>query len=294
MPKVILQTLKSNIKGYFLIFVFFISNFALLNCQQLNIIEYNCLKGLCTNLGLINKVGLNYTTKDYLFCGTQDRVYPTIEIKCQNNSVSYLNLGTTNPSYEISNEFSCFKNLTSLRFIEMVFDKDIFYNTYPPKATNFSLDGHDLVYGPIPSTIKSFSSTINYQQRITTPIKFSWYLNTNEINFLTLTNLRGYNLHRFDNDLDGSITWYSNIRIVSLNVPSLNFISGNISLTLLEGYDQSSWSNISTFGGMNTIIIVADLVPEISPFPIQLSQLRSKRLHSMYLDVPFFFSDINY
>ncbi|KAN0036071.1 hypothetical protein ACTA71_005371 [Dictyostelium dimigraforme] len=286
MSKLILQKLKSkNIKYFILIFVFYISGFTIVNCQQspLNKIEYDCLKNLLTNLGTINKVSKNNTSNEYLFCGTWDNYYPTVDIACQDGYVSKLGLGQGNLTYIVTDEYSCFKNMTELKVVDIVFDKDKFFNSYPPKAETFSFDGSNLDYGSISPIIKTFSSS---SSKIKTPtlVKFSWYLNTTKITFSTSIQLKGFNIVRFDNDLDGSIIWDSDIRIDTLNIPSLNFIRGSIYLTLLQDYDQSTWSNISTFGGMRSMVIIAQ---DISTFPTQISQLRAENLTYIYWDVQF-------
>ncbi|KAM9969125.1 hypothetical protein ACTFIW_003676 [Dictyostelium discoideum] len=161
-------------------------------------------------------------------------------------------------------------------------DKDKFYNSYPPNAKEFSFDGTDLVYGTISPIIKKFSS-LSFQ-KIPTIIKFSWYLNTTKIYISSLVPFKGNFLVSFDNDLDGSKIWDCSISIHSLNVPSLNFISGDISLSLMLDYDQSSWGNITTFGGMRYMSLRAS---DLSSFPLEFSNLRSEILNSIYIEIPF-------
>ncbi|KAN0036433.1 hypothetical protein ACTFIV_001726 [Dictyostelium citrinum] len=260
----------------------FVDKFSISNSQTLNENEYDCLKTLLTNLGSINKVKINTTSLEYLFCGTLEYVSPFVEIYCDEGSISKLVLGQANKTYIVTEDFSCFKNMTELEINDIVYDRNKFYNSYPPKATKFSFDGSDLVYGTIPPIIKSFESVVS--QKTPTTIKFSWYLNTNKINFFSLVPYKGYYLISFENDLDGSKTWDTSITINSLNVPSLKYITGDITLTLMLDYDQSSWANISSFGGMRYMTLKAS---DLSSFPNEFSNLRSETLYSIYIDIPF-------
>ncbi|KAM9965751.1 hypothetical protein ACTFIR_005925 [Dictyostelium discoideum] len=236
---------------------------SLINSQTLNKNEYDCLKSLLTNLGSINKVKINSTSLEYLFCGTLEFPSPNIQIF-------------------LTDDFSCFKNMTKLSVDSIVYDKDKFYNSYPPNAKEFSFEGNDLVYGTISPIIKIFNSISI--QKIPTIIKFSWYLNTIKILIASLLPFKGYYLVSFDNDLDGSKIWDCSISIHSLNVPSLNFITGEITLNLMLDYDQSSWGNITTFGGMRHMTLISS---NLSSFPIEFSNLRSKVLNSIYIEIPF-------
>ncbi|KAN0004445.1 hypothetical protein ACTFIZ_010608 [Dictyostelium cf. discoideum] len=263
---------KPRYNFIFLFLILILNNFSNLKVNSqtlLNKNEYDCLKSLLTNLGSINKVKINTTSLEYLFCDTLEFSSPYIEIVCNEGSVSRLGVGQANLTYTVTDDFSCFKNMTQLSVNNIVYDKDIFYNSYPPNAKEFSFDGTNLVYGSISPIIKTFKSSP--VQTIPTIIKFSWYLNTTKIDFLV----------SFDNDLDGSKNWACSITIISLNVPSLNFITGDITLDLKENYDQSSWRNITSFGGMTYMTLRAS---DLTSFPIEFSNLRSEVLTSIFIE----------
>ncbi|KAN0004442.1 hypothetical protein ACTFIZ_010605 [Dictyostelium cf. discoideum] len=276
---------KSRYNFLFLFLILILNNFSnvKVNSQTLlNKNEYDCLKSLLTNFGSINKVKINTTSLEYLFCGTLEFSSPYIEIVCNEGSVSRLGVGQANLTYTVTDDFSCFKNMTQLSVNNIVYDKDIFYNSYPPKAKEFSFDGTNLVYGSISPIIKTFDSTS--VQTIPTIIKFSWYLNTTKIYITSIVKFKGYFLVSFDNDLDGSKNWDCSIIIHSLNVPSLNFITGDITLDLMPDYDQSSWRNITSFTGMTYMTLRAS---DLTSFPIEFSNLRSEVLNSIYFEIPF-------
>ncbi|KAM9982052.1 hypothetical protein ACTFIY_004374 [Dictyostelium cf. discoideum] len=284
MLKFIQKISKSRYNFFYLFLILILNNFSnqKVNSQTLNKNEYGCLKNLLTNLGSINKVKINTTSLEYLFCGTLEFSSPNIQIYCNEGSISKLSVGQANFTYTVTDDFSCFKNMTELSVDKIVYDKDKFYNSYPPNAKEFSFDGTDLVFGTISPIIKIFNS--ESVQKIPTTIKFSWFLNTNKISIYSLVPFKGYFLVSFDNDLDGSKIWDCSILIHSLNVPSLNFITGHISLNLMLDYDQSSWGNITSFGGMRYITLKAS---DLSSFPIDFSNLRSEVLKSIYIEIPF-------
>ncbi|KAN0004441.1 hypothetical protein ACTFIZ_010604 [Dictyostelium cf. discoideum] len=276
---------KSQYNFFFLFLILILINFSNLKANSqtlLNKNEYDCLKSLLTNFGSINKVKINTTSLEYLFCGTLEFSLPNIQIICNEGSVSQLSVGQANLTYTVTDDFSCFKNMTQLSVNNIVYDKDIFYNSYPPNAKEFSFDGTNLVYGSISPIIKTFYSTS--VQTIPTIIKFSWYLNTTKIFLVPRVNFKGFFLVSFDNDLDGSKNWDCSITINSLNVPSLNFITGGISLELMPDYDQSSWRNITSFGGMGFISLRTS---DLTSFPLEFSNLRSEVLNSIYIEIPF-------
>ncbi|KAK5578227.1 hypothetical protein RB653_003180 [Dictyostelium firmibasis] len=271
--------LPTQIKKMFLLkyLFFYIIIFVCVNSQTLNQNEYDCMETLLTNLGTISNVNINSTTSEYEFCKTQIFSQPTVYISCDQGSISSLNLGQSNMSYVLNDQFLCFNNMTSLFLNIVIYNSSILYNSLPQKTERLDILGDNITISQLPPTIK-YLSIKTRTQTIPIQIKLSWFSNLQQLSIYTSNPITlGSHLITFENDFDGSFIWKpSFIYIMSLNIPSLKYISGYLEIILILGFDQSSWSNISTCESLTTIFISTN---EIMNFPsTQFSQIRAENL----------------
>ncbi|KAN0036079.1 hypothetical protein ACTA71_005379 [Dictyostelium dimigraforme] len=259
-----------------LLFLFFLISICV-NSQILSEKEYNCLETLLSNLGTISKVNKNVTTLKYDFCKAQIYFQPNVYISCESNYISSLNLGQSNMSYIIGNDFLCFVNMTSLSLNTVIFNNSIFYSSFPEKTTRFELIDENIQFSPLLPSLLFFTITLK-TQTIPTTVKLSYFSNLQQMSIQTSSLVQaGSHLIYFDNDFDGSYIWNpSFVRITSMNVPSLKYIDAYFQLILLPGFDQTSWINITQCESLTTLLIKAY---DITNFPsIPFSQIRADNL----------------
>ncbi|KAN0036415.1 hypothetical protein ACTFIV_001708 [Dictyostelium citrinum] len=248
--------------------------------QQLNQKEYDCLKTLLTNLGTISKVSQNPTAlQPYEFCKTQVFFQPMVYISCDMSQkyITTLNLGQSNMSYVLGDDFLCYENMTSLSLNTIVFNSSILYSSFPQKTDRFELVEENIQFLPPPPTISFLTITMK-TQTILTQVKFSIFSNINQLSIQTSNIVQpGSHLIYFDNDLDGTFIWNPvYVRIISLNVPSFKHINAYFQLILLPGFDQSSWVNISRCDSLTTLLL---RVYDTTDFPsTEFSQIRCDNL----------------
>ncbi|EAL68678.1 hypothetical protein DDB_G0277431 [Dictyostelium discoideum AX4] len=245
--------------------------------QQLSQKEYDCIKTLLTNLGTISKLTPNVTTSKYDFCKADFFFQPMLYIGCDKNYISTLNLGQSNMSYVLGDDFLCYENMTSLSLSTVVLDSDILYSSLPQKTTRFDLIQENIQFLPLPPTVLYFSVTMK-TQTFPTQIKFSIFSKADQVSIQTSSIIGiGSHLIYFENDLDGTFIWNpSYIKVVSLNVPSFKYINAYFQLVLLPGFDQSSWINITQCESLNTLSI--QVYDEINFPSIEFSQIRAENL----------------
>ncbi|KAK5578226.1 hypothetical protein RB653_003179 [Dictyostelium firmibasis] len=264
--------------------------YLLLICEISNAlikIEYDCLEKLFTNLGSISTVSKNSTTLEYNFCGTKNYVKPFISVTCniENNWVTELGIGQTNMSFVLQDELLCFKNLTEASLSSINYNKDIFYESIPQKVLRLQINGNDIQFSKLPSNIIYFSSIVS-SQKIPTSINLSWliYLNQFSIDKSYIIS-KGSHLFTYNNDLDGSKTLdLSYFDIYSLNIPNLKYANVFLTLKLLIDYDQSSWSNITSWTSLRGASITST---DTTVFPPIISQIKGENITDLKFNIPF-------
>ncbi|KAN0036072.1 hypothetical protein ACTA71_005372 [Dictyostelium dimigraforme] len=269
-------------KLIFLIFLFLILSRSV-NSQDLNKKEYNCLETFLTNLGSISLVNKGNKTSEYDFCNPLEVSSP-IQISCSQGSIILLSIVHFNRSFIIKEEVSCFTNIIQL-FIENVnYNSSLFFNSFPNSLSRVSLSGENLQFSKIGKNLQYFTVSL-FKQTIPTILKFSWFSKTLQM-FIGGGLFISNKTHSitYENDLGDSEMWETSyFNSISLNIPSFRNINGFIQFELLEGYNQSSWSNIKDIES-NIFIRSSDL----TVFPNdQLASIRSILPNRINIEVPF-------
>ncbi|KAN0004443.1 hypothetical protein ACTFIZ_010606 [Dictyostelium cf. discoideum] len=276
-----MKKLKSLIFYFFLILILSFD----INSNELNKKEYDCLVNFLTNLGEISNVGKNEKTFEYEFCNPLLVSLPT-EIKCNQGSVTHLDTVQSNTSYIIKDELLCFDNINSFFLSNISYDSTIFYNSLPKSLIKVVFTVTNFKFSNVTIDLQRLSISI-ISQKIPTILKFSWFYKTTEF-VLSSIGFSSNKTHSitFENDLEDSQIWETNyLNIISLNFPKFKNVKGFVQIELIEGFNQTSWSNIKEIGNVTNIYIRTKFLTE---FPSDhLSNMRSDSIEKINFDVPF-------
>ncbi|KAM9982050.1 hypothetical protein ACTFIY_004372 [Dictyostelium cf. discoideum] len=212
-------------------------------CQIFGV-NYDCIENLLTKLETISYVENFTTILGYNFCGTAES--PLGKIGCSSGTkILQLSLnGGKNKSFVVQDEFSCFKNIKDLS-IYGINVSNKFFETMPSTIERLDQIGDNIVIG--------------------NSIQKNYFISINQLTF--------------ENDLDVGI--HSNcFSIIASKFPNLRNIYSIVEIKLLDGYDQSSLSEIKNY----TSASVSDIISsDLSLILVELSQLRSASLTKLYI-----------
>ncbi|KAN0004440.1 hypothetical protein ACTFIZ_010603 [Dictyostelium cf. discoideum] len=256
--------------------------FICLNSQEikLNQVDYDCIENLLTKLETISYVQNFTTIPGYNFCGTP--LTPLGRILCSNRGkILDLNLiGGKNKSFVAQDEFSCFKNIGSLS-ISNINVSNKFYETMPSNIERLDQNGDDIAIGMLPPTLHYY--TLEFRnQSIPTVIKFSWLTNLYQMQIINF--FISINQIIFENDLTDVGIHGNYFSIIASKFPNLRNVYSIVEIKLLDGYDQSSLSEIKN---CTTASVLDIFSRDLSLIPsVELSQLRSPHLKKLTFDLP--------
>ncbi|KAM9982053.1 hypothetical protein ACTFIY_004375 [Dictyostelium cf. discoideum] len=274
---------KSKLFIFYFFFIFILS--VHVNSNELNKKEYDCLVNFLTNLGKISNVGKNEKTFEYEFCNPIFVSLPT-EIKCNQGSITHLDTVQSNISYIIKDELLCFDKINYFFLSNINYDSTTFFNSFPKSLNKVILTGANLQFSKVTNDLQTLSISI-ISQKTPTTLKFSWFYKTTQF-ILSPTGFASNKSHSitFENDLEDSEIWETNYFYVSsLNLPKFNNVKGFVQIELIEGYNQTSWSNIIEIGNLTNIYIRTN---DLSEFPNDhLSSMRSDSIEKINFEVPF-------
>ncbi|KAN0036080.1 hypothetical protein ACTA71_005380 [Dictyostelium dimigraforme] len=269
--------------NYLILFILYFIVYS--NSQQQQILnqkEYGCMENLLTNLGTISKV--YGSPLGYDFCNTHNDYQPSVNIICDQDSINSLSLGQSNMTYVIGDDFSCFENLNFLLLNSTVYNTTI-YSSLPQNIQYFQIYGYNLIFSNLESSSVSYFTIKLVNQTIETQINFSYFKNVLQLIMEIPSWIRfqiGSHLIYFNNDLDGSRIWESDIKIISMNMPSLKYIKGSLDITLPIGFLESSWSNLSTIENITDLKIHSNYYIQ---FPsVEFSNIKSDNLKLIWFD----------
>ncbi|KAN0036070.1 hypothetical protein ACTA71_005370 [Dictyostelium dimigraforme] len=268
--------------NYFILILFLILiiNIDSQEINNLNQVEYDCLEKLLTNLRSIQYVKKYTTISGYNFCSTP--IGPMGNIACSYNDtiVWDLSLIGHNQSFIVQDEFSCFKNISSLR-VDDINVSNTFFETLPPKINSLEQTGNNLVFGKLPRNILYY---MVYLKTIQFPsiFKFSWFLHLNQ---MFLRNPFSITIDiSFENDLETNQFVSTYFSIIASKFPNLTNINSIIELQLLTGYDQSSLSQLLNCNMAKVLDVSSN---DLTLLPtLVLSQFRSPYLTKLTFDMP--------